>query len=156
MSSLGSVLKNEITRLARKEIRVQVEPLRKASANYRREIASLKRQLDDLARQAKTQSKAARPVKADAAPAEGSKVRFSAKGIRSLRERLGLSQEALGTLVGSSGQSVFNWENGVKPRASSLEALCQLRAIGKREAQARLEALQNAPTAAKRRKTSAT
>lgn len=156
MSSLGSVLKNEITRLARKEVRVQVEPLRKANANYRREIASLKRQLDDLARQAKTQSKAARPVKTDAAPEEGSKVRFSAKGIRSLRERLGLSQEALGTLVGSSGQSVFNWENGVKPRATSLEALGKLRAIGKREAQARLEALQNAPTALKRRKTSAT
>jgi DNA-binding XRE family transcriptional regulator len=71
--------------------------------------------------------------------------RFSAKGLASLRQRLGLSAADCGLLVGASSQSIYNWEEGkVRPRAKHLPAIAALRSLGKREATARLEALTNA------------
>lgn len=142
MSSLGSVLKNEITRLARKEIRAHVEPLRKANANHRREIAELKRQLAALQREAKSLGRSVVRA-APAEPAEDAPApRFSAKGLRPLRERLGLSAGDFARLAGVSPQSIYNWESGVtRPRPAQIVVLAQLRSIGKREAASRLEAL---------------
>lgn len=140
MSSLGSVLRSEITRLARKEIRAQIDPLKKAGGVYRREIAELKRQVALLARQAKVASKASskRPQESPEPPA----ARFVANGLRSLRARLGLSAADFGQLAGASGQSIYNWESGkAVPRKSQLLVLAGLRTLGKREAQARLAGL---------------
>ena len=137
MSSLGTMLKGEITRLSRKEARVQVEPLRKANATYRRDIAELKRQVTLLQRQLTGLSRARKNAPEQAA--EAKPMRFVAKGLRSLRARLGVSAAEFGQLVGSSGQSVYNWESGkAVPRASQMAALANVRGLGKREAQARL------------------
>lgn len=137
MSSLGTMLKGEITRLSRKEARVQVEPLRKANATYRRDIAALKRQVALLQRQVTALGR----TRKDAAeqPAETRPMRFVAKGLRSLRARLGVSAAEFGQLVGASGQSIYNWESGkAVPRATQMAALANVRGLGKREAQARL------------------
>lgn len=140
MTSLGSVLKNEITRLARKEVKAQIEPLKKANSGYRREIAELKRQVAVLARQSKVASKAI--SKRPQENAEPPPARFVAKGLRSLRARLGLSAADFGKLAGASGQSIYNWESGkAVPRKSQLTVLAGLRTLGKREAQARLAEL---------------
>ena len=48
MTSFASVLKEEVRRLARKEIRQQTGSTAQAVARYRREIAQLKRQIHDL------------------------------------------------------------------------------------------------------------
>lgn len=137
MTSLGSVLKNEITRLARKEIRAQIDPLKKANSAHRREIAELKRQVAMLSRQAKVASKASSKVPQE--NSEAPPTRFVAKGLRSLRARLGLSAADFGKLAGASGQSIYNWESGKSvPRKSQLTVLAGLRTLGKREAQARL------------------
>ena len=80
-----------------------------------------------------------------------SKNRFSAKGLRSMRTRLGLSADQLAKLLGVSMQSVYNWERKVAvPRASQIAAIAALRSIGKREALQRLEA-QATPKARKPR-----
>ena len=50
MPDIAAVLKEEIARLARKEVRSQTEGLKKASAQYRRDIAALKRQVAELER----------------------------------------------------------------------------------------------------------
>lgn len=137
MTSLGSVLKNEISRLARKEIRAQVDPLRKANSTNRREIAELKRQMAVLIRQAKSASKASNKTSPETSgpPAP----RFVAKGLRSLRARLGLSAADFGKLAGASAQSIYNWESGkTVPRKSQLTVLAGMRTLGKREAQVRL------------------
>ena len=61
------------------------------------------------------------------------------------RERLGLSAEDFGMLVGASGQSVYLWEQGKsKPRVKNLKAIAALRGIGKREVAQRLAALKAA------------
>jgi DNA-binding transcriptional regulator YiaG len=144
MSSLGTVLKTEIARLARREQRSQVEPLKKQSAAHRRHIAALKRQVTALERLVatlrKSNAKATR-----AAPPEGEEtqgMRFSAKGLHALRARFGFSAAEMGRLLGVSGQSVYNWENKkAVPRRSQVAAIAQLRGLGKREAAARLEQL---------------
>lgn len=140
MANLASALKDEITRLARKEIRAQVEPLRKTSASQRRDIAELKRQIADLSRQVKAAGKAPKAV-SEATTAGNT--RFSSKGLRTMRKRLGLSAAEFGLLAGASAQSIYNWETDkALPREAQRAALVSLRTLGKKEATARLEALQ--------------
>jgi DNA-binding transcriptional regulator YiaG len=139
MSSLSVMLKNEIIRLSRKELRVQVEPLKKANSAYRRDIAELKRQVALLQRQLGGANRTtAKPVKASA---QAAPTRFVAKGLRSLRARLGVSAADFGTLAGASGQSIYNWESGkAVPRKDQQTVLAGLRSLSKKEAQARLQA----------------
>jgi len=144
MSSLGSVLKTEISRLARRELASRVEPLRKQSAAQRRHIAALKRQVTALeklvAQLARSNRKGLRASPPEGEEAQG--VRFSAKGLKTLRTRFGFSAAEMGRLIGVSGQSVYNWENRkAVPRRSQVAALAQLRGLGKRAAVARLEEL---------------
>jgi DNA-binding transcriptional regulator YiaG len=146
MSTFATVLKDEVLRLARREARAQIEPVRKASASYRHQIAELKRAVANLERQIKSLSRARKETAVPAA--EQGSTRFVAKGLRTLRARLGLSAENLGALAGVSGQSIRNWEiKRGSPGKGHRAALIDLRAIGKREAQARL--LQFRPKAAK-------
>ena len=133
MPNIGSVLKQEISRLARREIRKEVQTLRKASASHRRQLAALKRALAELDRRV---GSLARTATAQAAPAATSRkpMRFVAKGLRSLRERLGLSMKDLAKLVGVSEQSVYNWEHKrAVPREPQLARIAALRGKGKRE-----------------------
>ena len=139
MANIGTVLKQEITRLARKEAKAAIEPLRKASATARRDVAALKREVADLQRQLRTarRAPAAAPAEAGDAP-----TRFSAKGLKSLRARTGLSAADFGRLAGVSGQSIYGWEAGkTTPGPKQRAALAGLRGLGKREALRRLEAL---------------
>ena len=162
MANLASALKEEISRLARKEIRQQTAGTAKTAAQCERDIAALKRQIDDLRHKLsslRTQDtpgsaagkKAAsenastknQPAKAAAGSGEqSSRARFSAKGLKASRVRLGLSADNYGKLVGVSGLSIYNWEQGkARPRESSIAALMAIKGIGKREAARRLEAL---------------
>ena len=139
MPNLSSVLKIEITRLARKEIKSLVDPLRKAATASRRDIADLKRQVASLQRQLKSASMTPREKEQPSGRARS--MRFSSKGLKTLRARLGLSAVEFGQLIGTSGQSVYNWEAGkAVPRAGQQEAIGAVRGIGKREAAKRLEA----------------
>lgn len=141
MPNIASLLKAEIVRLARKEVRNEVGSLRKSSATHRREIAALKREVAALQRQAKG---LARQASGGANPKEAAPVtksRFVAKGFRSMRTRLGLSAAELATLLNVSPQSVYNWEHQKSvPRASQVAAIASLRSLGKKEAQQRLQA----------------
>ena len=140
MANLASALKDEITRLARKEIRAQVDPLRKASANQRREIAELKRQLAELGRRVKAASKT---PKASPETSSTGNTRFASKGLRTMRKRLGLSAVEFGLLAGASAQSIYNWETDkALPREAQRATLVSLRGLGKKEARSRLETLE--------------
>ncbi len=140
MPNIASILKSEISRVARKEVRGETQALKKANAQYRSDIAELKRRLLALERQVKRVGK----VAAKAAPAEqeeetGPNIRFSAKGFAAQRQRLGLSAAALAQILGVSALSVYKWEGGkARPRAKQLAAIAGLRGMGKKEAAARL------------------
>jgi len=143
MPNIGNVLKQEIVRLSRKESRSQVDSTRKATIRHRHEIAALKRDMTQLERQvASVSRKNLGSQAAVAADTNGKSARFSAKGFRVHRERLGLSADDLGKLLGVSAQSIYNWEQEkARPRAELLVKVAALRAIGKRDAQSRLEQL---------------
>jgi DNA-binding transcriptional regulator YiaG len=143
MPNIATALKDEIRRLARKEIKAETENTKQAVAQYRREIAELKRQvkrqekkiafLEDQERKRLEQPETE-------GLAEGA--RFSARSVKSQRERLGLSAANYAKLVGVSSLTIYNWEHGKsRPRREQLAALVAVRGIGKREALRRLQLL---------------
>ncbi len=143
MPNIASLLKTEISRVARKEVRADTLDLKRAVSVYRTEIAALKRRTQALELELRRLSKAhssAAPVEVQAQLAQ--KLRFIAKGLASHRRRLGLSALDCGLLVGASGQSIYNWEQGkTSPQARHLSAIATLRILGKKEAAARLASL---------------
>ena len=141
MPNIGAMLKQEIARLSRREVRSVTGTTRNATAQHRRHIAALRRQVAKLERQvAVLQRQRLGAAPAASAAASGQKMRFVAKGLKSQRARLGLSAADYGKLVGVTAQSVYNWERGAAtPRGDQLSRIAGLRAIGKREATARLE-----------------
>jgi len=143
MPNVATVLKSEMARVARKEVRGETVPLKKAVSAYRSEIAALKRRAQTLEQALKRLSKVHMPApKAEAETEEASKLRFSAKSLASQRRRLGLSSVQCGLLLGASDQSVHNWEQGkTRPLARHLPAIAALRGMSKKEATARLESL---------------
>lgn len=102
--NIATALKQEISRIARKEIRSEVQPLKKASSQYRTDIAALKRRVADLERLVAKLSKGSPKKGPVVTPTEAtSVVRFSAKGFAAQRKRLGLSAAEAGMLLGCSG-----------------------------------------------------
>ena len=66
--------------------------------------------------------------------------RFSAKGLATQRRRLALSAHDCGLLLGASGQSVYNWEDGKsRPGRSFLIAIAALKSLTKKQAEEVLE-----------------
>ncbi len=143
MPNLVSVLKHEITRLARKEVAAGTGVLRKANAQYRHDIARLKRQTDALSKQVaylEQQEKKRVSKRVPVTSAEGK--RFSRRGLTTHRKTVDLSGADYAKLVGVSGQTIYSWEQGKsKPRVQQLAALLAVRDLGKREAQKRLRLL---------------
>ncbi len=148
MSRIGNLLKQEILRLARKEARAEVRVLKRASVQYRRDIAVLKREFRTLTARLAQHEKRAGQGLGTAPLTEGkSPLRFSAKGLRSHRKRLGLSAADYGKLVGVTPLSVYNWERGVvRPRRECLNALASLRALTKKQARERVEQATRKPS----------
>jgi DNA-binding XRE family transcriptional regulator len=143
MAQLASLLKTEITRLARKEVRAEIQAIQKASTRYRSEIAALKRQIKEQQRLILKQVKSSGRSKATVAAAEGDddgpKLRFRAGGFATLRSKLGLSAAEMGKLIGVTQQTVYHWEKGqARPRASQLQSIAAVRKLGKRGAAAKL------------------
>jgi DNA-binding transcriptional regulator YiaG len=145
MSSLISSLKSEITRVARKELKGELQSLRKASTVHRSEIAALKRQLKSLASELKAvkrnnKSAASAPSAADTV-VKPSGIRFTAERFAALRAKLGLTQTELAKVLGASSLSVHKWEKGAaQPRAAQLAKIASAMKLGKREARALLQA----------------
>jgi DNA-binding transcriptional regulator YiaG len=140
MPNIAAVLKEEICRLAKKEVKAQVGKNQRASAQYRRDIANLKRQLGQQEREIKLLKKQQGQPQAEEEPSEA--VRFSARSVKAQRSRLGLSAADYGKLVGVSGLTIYNWEHDKsRPRQAQLAALVAVRGIGKREALAKLAEL---------------
>ena len=150
MPNIATTLKQEISRIARREIRGETTALKKAAATYRAEIAALKRRAGDLEQQLRRLTKAIGKAPTNSAgDAPPARTRFSAKGLASQRRRLGLSASDVGLLVGTSSQSVYNWEQGkARPLARHLPAIAALKGMGKRQVAARLGELRDRVEAA--------
>ena len=137
MPNIASVLKQEISRLAKKEVKAQVVQTKKATAQYRRDIARLKRMLGHQEKEIRLLKRRTQEQQGQPETEEGplDSVRFSARSVKAQRQRIGLSAADYGKLIGVSGLTVYNWEHGAtKPRQAQLASLVAVRGIGKREA----------------------
>ncbi len=158
MPNIGTLLKDEIRRLAKREIRSATAGLRKDNARLKRDVAGHKRRLAALERDNRRLVEAANAKlkKAPTAAAhEVEKARFGSRAVRALRRRLKLSQADFAKLLGVSTGAVFLWEKDdgpltLKPRTKA--ALVGARKLGVRQARKRLEVVAEKPAARKRKK----
>jgi DNA-binding transcriptional regulator YiaG len=142
MPNLAALLKDEIRRLSRREVRAHMRITQRLVAQHRRDIARLKRALQiqqkQIAALGNNQPKPAENHDSSADTRAGT--RFSARSVRAQRKRLKLSAEEYGKLVGVSAQTIYHWEQGkARPRQAQFAMLIGLRMIGRREALSRLK-----------------
>ena len=136
--NMMSVLKAEISRLAKKEAKAVVKPIQKSSATYRGLIAGLRKQVAALQKEVAMLKKAA--PKADKAlnvtEPEG-RFWITGKGVRAMRKRTGLTQAKFAQLVGVSVPTVVNWEKTKGKveirRKETMARIQSLKGKGKRE-----------------------
>ncbi len=144
MANLAAILKEEIRRLAKKEVKAQTGATKQAVALYRREIAKLKRQLHEQEKKLAFLQKQGQKRLGQPHPSEepAGAVRFSARSVKAQRNRLDLSANSYAKLVGVSPLTIYNWEQGKsRPQKAQLASLVAVRGIGKREALTKLQLL---------------
>lgn len=139
MANIASVLKAEISRIARKEARAEVESLKKANTQHRSAIASLRRELASLQKQLK-QAQRERTPRAAKEQTTDRQYRFSATRLAAHRAKLGVSAADYGRLIGMSGATVYLWEQGkARPRPEQVQQLGMLKEMSRKLILERLE-----------------
>ncbi|HXX35819.1 MAG TPA: hypothetical protein VEM15_15220 [Thermodesulfobacteriota bacterium] len=142
MGKVEGIIKSEIVRLARREIR-------KISVSLGRDVRFLKSGVPQLcktvlalqritASQQKELEKGKTPL--GATPEEVEESRFSPRLIGSLRRRLGITQKELAILTGVSVGAAHLWEVGqFKPTMKKKAVMVALRKLSRREVRKLLE-----------------
>ncbi len=142
MPNIATAFRDEIRRLARKEIKAAVGPLKKDNRRLKRQVAQLTREVTDLSRDAKRilpEVARLRQKTVDPNSREVRSARFGPKLIAALRRRLKLNREHFSLLVGVSANTIYLWEkDSTSPRPGARAKLLELRAIGVREARRRV------------------
>ena len=151
MPTLAALLKEEISKIAHKEVQDQVRELKKTVREQRDAIARLEKQIGPAKAKTKVKAKAKTKTKAKAkaepaAAKPAAKVskaptvdkrkqpRIAPNTIKKHRKRLKLSQADLGKFLNVSTNTVLRWEAGAsKPRGKHLPELAKLRSISLRE-----------------------
>ncbi len=113
MPDIAKVLREEIQRLARREIKAAIAYLKKDNATLKRTAADHKRRLSQLEKDSKyllPQAKKFRETVVKPPDVEVEKARITAKMIKSIRGRLGLSQATLAKILKVATNTVLLWE----------------------------------------------
>jgi len=105
MPDIGKVLKDEIARIAKREAKSLLGAHIKTIRNLKQEVAELKKQIGKPSVTPPAEAKTATTEKP-----EGKTARFTSKGIRSMRKRLGLTRAQMASLCGVSANAVGLWE----------------------------------------------
>lgn len=147
MNTFSNAFRAEVVRMARKELKPELQGMRKAITGHRSEIAALKREVKALASQLKatqrqvkaTDAPKAKVIAEKATPKKSKQIQFDAQVLIDKRAALGITQKQMAQLLGASSLSVYKWETGhVHPRAAQLERIAEVLKLGKRKALALL------------------
>ena len=141
MGKLDSIIKDEIIRLAKREMRTTFVPLRRDVRSLKSIASQLRKSVADLQRFVSQQERQAGPKPvAEVTPEDMKKARFSPRLIKNLRKHLGVSQREMAKLAGVTVGAVFQWEKGkFEPKDTKKKVLIGLRKLGRREARQLLE-----------------
>lgn len=129
-NKMEAIFRKEVARLARKEVKAAVEPLRK-------EIVRLKASQRQL-RRTVAREMGREPSKPPAfelpKPADTDAARIGPRWIRAMRKRHRISQQQLADLLGVSMSAVGSWEySRSKPGTKNRAKLVALRRMNRKE-----------------------
>jgi len=142
MGKFEGIIKSEIVRLAKREIRKTLVPLRRDVRLSKSTVSQIRKAVLLLERLAAQQQKELkkRKVPLEATPEELKNSRFSPGLIRSLRRKLGISQKELAILTGVTVGAAHLWEKGnFKPKDDKKAVMVALRKLSRREVRKLLE-----------------
>lgn len=148
MANIAAVLREEICRLAKKETKPVIEKIRKDVAELKRTLVDYRRRITELERDNRrlvSEAEARRMAEIKPTAEDLETARFTARSVRKLREKLGLSRREFGELLGVSGACITNWEQKdgrLALHERTKAALIEVRNLGVREARARLEEME--------------
>ncbi len=148
MPDIKSLMNDEIRRLAKKEMKQVVEPMREQLAAMRKSLVEQAARIHALEKGLN-----ARPAATAVAVTEDDEIisrpqpagyssRITPNKIRRIRKKLGLSQPQFAKLLGVTFFSISHWEIGkTTPRAKSIRGIYELLSMGKRDVYKRLDAM---------------
>jgi DNA-binding transcriptional regulator YiaG len=142
MGKVEEIIKSEIVRLAKREIRKIAVPLGRDVWYLKSTVSQLRKALLKLERMTASQQKELEKGKRliEATPEEVKESRFSPRLIRSLRRHLGITQKELAILTGVTTGAAHLWETGqFKPSMKKKAVMVALRKLGRREVRKLLE-----------------
>jgi DNA-binding transcriptional regulator YiaG len=141
MPNIANVLKDEIKRLARRELNLAIAPLKVSNTALKKLVYEHKQRITALEKENKRlavlQGKIHGPVHDNTTKLKEDGFSITGRQVRSLRGRLGISQAQLAKLLGVSDNIVSIWEN--KPGRLRLrkpgirKALSDLKGMKRRE-----------------------
>jgi len=146
MPDLNKPIREEITRLTRKELKDALQNQKKTNIALKKSLAAVKAECAELRREVKAIHKLLpKTTSVEKTPevADDKLKRFrpTSKMVKQLRAKLGVSQENFGKLLNVSLSCVRLWERKEGPlqlRGETKASLFAIRTLGKREANARL------------------
>jgi DNA-binding transcriptional regulator YiaG len=153
MGNLETMIRSQIIRLARREMRKVTVPLSRDVRTLKNIVSKLRKSTLALERFSTEwrNEQIAEKAHLKATAEEIKEARFSPRLIRLLRERLGITQKELATLTGVTVGAIHQWEKGTfDPRNDKKGALVALRKLGRREVKRLLEAKKEASTKTKK------
>ena len=136
MGKVESIIKSEIIRLAKGEMRKVSIPLGRDVRLLKNTVSQLRKSVLSLERFAAHQQKelSKREIRLEAQPEEIKQSRFSPRLLQSLRKRLGITQKELAILAGVSLGAAHLWETGkFRPKENKMGVLVALRKLNRRE-----------------------
>ncbi len=136
MGKLEGLIKEEIIRLAKREMKMKFVPLRRDVRSLKITASQLRKSVLSLQRFVSQQEKQMGPkLIPEITPEDLKTARVSPRLIKSLRKHLRVSQRELAKLAGVTVGAVFQWEKGkFGPREDKKKILVGLRKLGRQEA----------------------
>ena len=131
MNTFSNAFRAEVVRMARKELKPELQGMRKAITSHRSEIAALKRDVKNITSQMKAVQRQTQGATAAAAePSNSAKAskrassdtfEFAPEMLAQMRQALGATQLQMAALLAVSPLSYSRWEKGqTQPRAKQL------------------------------------
>jgi len=142
MGKVEGIIKSEIVRLAKREIRKISVPLGRDVWSLKSAVSQLRKAVLTLQRITASQQKQLEEGKTpiEATPEEVKESRFSPRLIGSLRRHLGITQKELAILTGVTVGAAHLWEIGrFKPSMKKKAVMVALRKLSRREVRKLLE-----------------
>ncbi|OGA88974.1 MAG: transcriptional regulator [Burkholderiales bacterium GWA2_64_37] len=146
MNTFSNAFRAEVVRMARKELKPELQGMRKAITGHRSEIAALKREVKSLTSQLKAAQR--QPKVGGGAASDQPKVSkraaredfvFAPEMLAQMRNALGATQLQMAALLAVSSLTYSRWEKGqAQPRTKQLSKIEELVSMGPAKAEKKL------------------